>query len=842
MTPDGVITTVVLIGHLLMAGDQPAQLARGLKTQAPTQEIHVEVQDLPGASLRYQWNHADRAEGIDARSRLTAPADVVILSETIPLTTQLRWNDTDGAIVDFYTLAAASNPDVTLYVTEGWHSLLSGTGADIPFDEGAMVPWRKRIELDRARWQTRVDLAREQTGGDIRLLPLGSALGVLWDQIEQGQLEASLDQKTGINAFFKDDLTPNDWGGYFLALVQLGVLTGQLSIENSGLTPPSEMPQTMQRNLAEIAHQAVFFSSDSASGPPDPGVIPRDPEPVWLNEPVWARSEAQLARNGNDPERKHPIAMNLAAIADWSPQAPFLDHFKTARDWIGHRPGQWGGIDAAELAAAGYLDENGWPRAIPSELGSIGTVILTDLPPEALSLAGRYVLFFEGDGIIEVSGRASNVRYEPGRIAFDYTPGPGAVELRLQRTDRQKTGDYIRNISVVREADIEAWRRGALFNPLWLDRIEGFAALRFSDWMKVNATTLSNWQDRPRPSDYSWAVRGVPHEVLIRLANEIGADPWFTIPHRADDGYVHALATAVSQGLDSDLTAYVEYSNEPWNQNWPQGQWAAAQAGHLWGDATLALDLISERAAEIAQIWQDVFDAPGRDRLMRVLSVPTHAPGREQALLTAPQGQDATVQIKPPASHFDAYAISGYFGSHLGQPDHVPMVRAWMADSLARAGQQAQSLSLSHSATQSFLKAHRHDIAASQAALEIEDGLISGAQQGTLHDLTTRLWPYHAEVAAKHGLELIMYEGGSHLFATPPMDSDEKLTAFLTHFSYSEEMAALYETLINRWVALGGQLFTAYDDVSTPGPWGNWGHLRWLSDDTPRWQVLEAWR
>ena len=46
--------------------------------------------------------------------------DAVIVTEAIPLANHLRWSDTEGSVENFYTLAAQSNPNVTLYLQEGW--------------------------------------------------------------------------------------------------------------------------------------------------------------------------------------------------------------------------------------------------------------------------------------------------------------------------------------------------------------------------------------------------------------------------------------------------------------------------------------------------------------------------------------------------------------------------------------------------------------------------------------------------------------------------------------------------------------------------------------------------
>jgi hypothetical protein len=109
-------------------------------------------------------------------------------------------------------------------------------------------------------------------------------------------------------------------------------------------------------------------------------------------------------------------------------------------------------------------------------------------------------------------------------------------------------------------------------------------------------------------------------------------------------------------------------------------------------------------------------------------------------------------------------------------------------------------------------------------------------------DLLGRVLPYHADIAATNDLDLIMYEGGSHVVGIGPMVDDTALTGFFTHLNYTPEMGALYAELLAGWQALGGQMFTAYVDVATPAKWGSWGALRSLDDDNPRWNALVAAR
>jgi len=567
--------------------------------------------------------------------------------------------------------------------------------------------------------------------------------------------------------------------------------------------------------------------------PPDAAALPDDQSIAPLNSQT-----ADTAGVAPAP-RPQPIAVNLAPVTDWSPQAPFLDHFKTARPWIGHIAGQWGGIRHEDLATAGHLDPNGWPTTIPPELGSIGTVILTDLPETASSLAGRYLLRFDGTGIVEVSGRGTNQRYGKGEVWFDFTPGPGLVQIRIQRTDRHKTGDYVRNITVVKQEHLDAHANGALFNPLWLQRLDGFSALRFMDWMATNDSTQISWDERPTPSDYTWARNGVPAEVMLALANQLGTNPWFTMPHAGDDTYFRQFAMLVAAELDDRRKAYVEYSNEVWNWQFAQARWADDQARARWGKENLWMQVYGGRAAEMSQIWSQAFGARTSDHLVRVLSTQTGWLGLEQQILEAPLWVAEHPDRHAPADYFDAYAVTGYFGRTLGLEDQADRVRGWISDSSTAAEQAATAQNLKGEARRAFIKAHQYDLASTQAAAALRDGRILGDPAGTLTDLVDRVLPYHADIAAQNHLDLIMYEGGSHVVGIGPMVNDEALTGFFTHFNYTAEMGALYSELLTGWQALGGQMFNAYVDVSTPNKWGSWGALRTLSDDNPRWDAVE---
>ncbi|WP_206338570.1 hypothetical protein [Antarcticimicrobium sediminis] len=563
--------------------------------------------------------------------------------------------------------------------------------------------------------------------------------------------------------------------------------------------------------------------------------------PVLAQETPAPEAQALLAGDGPpQPIGPVPMAIELNAVTDWSTQQPFIDVMKTARPWIGHLPGKWGGIDHDDLAQAGYLDENGWPMEIPPELGSIGTVLLTSMPEQAHTLAGHYVLRFEGDGILEVKGQVSNVHYGEGEIRFDYAPNPGLVDIRIQRTDRKKTGDYLRNITVVKEDNLAMFDAGAVFNPDFLHVLDGFGALRFMDWMRTNNSEVMHWADRPQIDDYTYSLRGVPAEVMIDLANLLGVDGWFNIPHLANDDYVRRLATLVHDTLWHDLSAYVEFSNEVWNWQFKQARWADRMARERWGKDNGWVQYYALRASEVAAIWSDVYGADADARLINVISTQTGWMGLERDILDPPHLKREQPERAPIASYFDAYAITGYFGYALGKEDRAPMVHQWIADSRALAEAAADKKGLSGPARETYVAAHQYDVATALAWAELRDGLSSGSEDDTLNQIVTTVFPYHAEVAREHGLDLIMYEGGTHLVGIGEMVNDDALSDFFIHLNYTPEMGTLYTELINGWHAAGGQLFNVFSDVAGPSKWGSWGALRHLSDDNPRWDAIKA--
>lgn len=545
---------------------------------------------------------------------------------------------------------------------------------------------------------------------------------------------------------------------------------------------------------------------------------------MLLPAPTWAQIDV-APREG-----RRALALNLAEVAGWSTELPFIDVMRNSMRWVGHLPGQWGGMDEAALFAAGALDADGWPLHVPRQARRIATRVLVDLPAAMTSTAGRWHARWEGGAYLGFTGAARNVRYGDNSASFDFQPGQGGVIIEFNRGD-------VRNLSVVHERHLAAFEAGAVFNPDWLARVGDVEAVRFMDWMLTNNSAVSSWDQRARISDYSWARRGVPLEIMIRLANETGAEPWFTLPHLADDAYVARFSQMVHDTLDPELRAWFEFSNEIWNWSFAQADWAEQAARARWNRESAWVQYGAVRAAEVMRVIDRVYaDMPARR--VRVLGLFTGWLGLEQDMLDAPDFRAEDPANRPPVEFFDALAVTGYFSGDLHSESKREMVRQWLADSLSDARMRADAQGLSGAARDAWLAEHRFERAIERAAAELMDGSVSGNAENSLHDLIDRTLTHHAAVARGYDLALVMYEGGTHVVVRPEDHGDQELVDFFIALNYAPQMGDLYRALLTGWATLTEAPFNAYMDIANPSVWGSWGALRHLDDDNPRWHAL----
>jgi hypothetical protein len=273
---------------------------------------------------------------------------------------------------------------------------------------------------------------------------------------------------------------------------------------------------------------------------------------------------------------------------------------------------------------------------------------------------------------------------------------------------------------------------------------------------------------------------------MIDLANARGANPWFCMPHLADDDYVRQFARLVKQRLRPDLKAYVEFSNEVWNWIYPCAHFADAEGKRLKLGEPARGRYYAQRSMEIFRIWEEEL---GRDRLVRVLAWQ----------FVNPQETEQVLSWKDAYKRADALAVAPYFGHEYGQPDTIgTMTNLTAPQLLDRIASEVDG-------------PNREQMAA-QAAL-----------------------------ARKYGLQLIAYEGGPHLVGVGDAQNNQAATALFIAVNRHPRMGEILKRHYENWFAVGGGVYVAFVYVEAPSKVGSWGVLEFQDQpitDAPKYRAI----
>lgn len=538
-----------------------------------------------------------------------------------------------------------------------------------------------------------------------------------------------------------------------------------------------------------------------------------------LEQNLNANNKIAVATVSNIPNLNSPLGIGLNGIADWSTELPFLDAFKSSRQWftqcVSGDPGCNGEFDTQEYNLLN-LDENGWVKSLPSpeeppKYTRVSTLLLREIPNRYPS--GKYVVLYDGEGTIEYGfdAKKDTAASSPGRDVLDVdAKGGGGILLTIASTDPKNTGNYIRNIRALK-SEYENNYKAEIFNPIFIDKIKNFRVLRFMDWMKTNHSDQKEWSDRPRLETASYATKGVPIEIMVALSNKLKADPWFNMPHQANDEYLTKFAQTVKDTLEPNLKAYVELSNEVWNWQFPQSHYALKQGKARWGEdkADAYMQWYGMRTAQVCDIWKSVF-ADQKHRVVCVMGTQTAWEGLENYALDCPYW--VAEGNKPCYQHgIDAYAITGYFSGGLGLPENSSTVESWLNEPDGGFGKALQQLK--------------------------QGGLLAGFKD-SLPDVYNR-FIYHAHVAKNKNFKLVAYEGGQHITGAGGVENNEKLTKFFIELNRHPEMYNIYTQLLNDWKKAGGTLFMHFVDIGQPSKWGSWGALEYVEQNgSPKYNAL----
>ena len=499
------------------------------------------------------------------------------------------------------------------------------------------------------------------------------------------------------------------------------------------------------------------------------------------------------------------LGMNTNEVMESDSSVPFIDLFRAALPFDDARP--W--LTKGDIV----YDADGWPQDLHG--GQAGTRFLSNLPTNTVP-DGLYTVLYDGEGEMRYANDASLVKREAGRDTIQITAGADKQLNATLLIVKTTPSNYLRNIRILPPGGICAdnpFKRVAsesecsanhyrafneyyakiLFNPDYLNFMKSFKAIRFMNMSGITQNNMTSWQQRPRLSQATWGgkegKRGVPLEIMVELANRLNANPWFCMPHAADDDFVKQYARYVKQHLHNDLIPYIEYSNETWNTLFLQGNYVREQGLKLGLDTNAnraGYRYYAQRSVEIFNNWQSVFG--NKNRIKRILAGWTVAPQISEIILSQDEAYKSA----------DAFAIGPYFfGGH-------------------------------------------NEVRGVKTLDEVFNLLTDSQYRYSLPKVLDYIKAQKV-ITDKYGVQLMAYEGGQGLVDFKTTSNEQMPNPLLYVANRDARMAELYAEFLNGWKQAGGGLFMHYTSPRTYQKYGSWGTKEYVTQplaDAPKYQAI----
>jgi len=486
---------------------------------------------------------------------------------------------------------------------------------------------------------------------------------------------------------------------------------------------------------------------------------------------------------------RSPLGTNLSGICDWMSEHPFINLAKYCRSWglVDQPWNAYNGTDGRPTAAE-MIDAKGYLKA--GKTG--GAIAVCNGYAYSWPVTGvDYVCRYEGEGTVQLKRGSTTIAVNNGRAQFSVPAG--CTDMLYILITANSTTNPVRNIWIS-ELQYESYytdqsNPNKMFYPAFMANWEKFKVLRFMDWMSTNNSNITSWQNTsgdfdattaPSEADFTWRIKGVPVEVMVKYCNKTNSDPWFCMPHKATDSYISSFASYVNTNLATTRRAYIEYSNECWNWQFAQAQYCVPMGSAIWGstDGSAYQKYYSLRSIQMFHLWEAAFGA-NASRLVRTFA--WQAAGTANTLLDLEYAAGFTGKA---STHGDAIAIAPYFAGSLDGYN---------------------SAAINMTVTQ---------------ILDYCDNFVNTTCKTWISSYSTK--------ALASNLSLIAYEGGQHLLAngadkdaTP--DSTNLLLDKFTQVNENARMKDIYLNYLNVWKNNGGNLFASFSSVGSHSKYGHWG-------------------
>lgn len=543
-----------------------------------------------------------------------------------------------------------------------------------------------------------------------------------------------------------------------------------------------------------------------------------------------ASIQTSSARYSENPK----LGINVGGLGKLTTSIPFTDIFKSAKgwftsceyDWRAQQPIDPGCTKKTSLNSQEQdqlqLDGNGWVRSLPSPQESpIFTSVTATWKLSKFFPSGRYVVLYDGEGIIKLAGDLKMGFQRPGHMEFDLLSPKRNLRLQITRTDPGRNGNYIRNIRIVPKAMEKTYQR-QVFNKDYIARVRDMHALRFMPWSNIRANEAVEWNERATiGTAFYTGDNGVPAERMVDLANAINATPWLSIPYKASDDHMKEYARMVKSRLRKDQKVYVELSNEVWNSIFPNATYAAREADRIWKfpypkvpqgkrRVLLSANWYGMRSMQMCQIFKREFGGQ-RNRVKCAMGTLNSVPWVGKEILDCPLHKPANGCGR----HIDAFGIGPYFGDYIAKKDFRSTVKGWTRDADGGKSRLFQEI--------------------------LNGGMLKDGPVGGAFPLLAGQLKANKALADKYNLEMVAYESGQHLIRyDPPHDvKDPEVLNLFMSVQKDPRMRQAYQRFLQTWEQAGGGLMLHYYGIGEPEPRNFFSMLDHLhQESTPKYSAL----
>jgi len=348
-----------------------------------------------------------------------------------------------------------------------------------------------------------------------------------------------------------------------------------------------------------------------------------------------------------------------------------------------------------------------------------------------------------------------------------------------------------------------------------------FLVFPFDEWRRNHEQGSNNFPQEfvnfTEGNKGEWVLNlqtGAALEYMVEIANVLNTDPWFNIPHLANDDYVKNYAEYVRDNLNENLDIYVEYSNEVWNTALPD----FSQTHYVWGKArergVNLREVYADESDRIWKIWRNVFSGQ-ENRIKRVAAGQAVNPWmlNESLLRLNQTNYDGGFDVISVTSYFGPSGCSKYYTSET-TPEEIALDS--IRNIYCSLNQSLPSDLVDESKDSCFCNTDR----------KWDDYVI--------------IRDYWSDILGRD-IEYIAYEAGQGISVSGRTD----LPYFQAYLDVQniDLMYEAYKILLKGHKEMGIDGIVFFKSVQMKSPWGHgsWGHLEYqdqLIEDAPKYRAL----